>query len=151
MLWSSGICSQSCCGRFSGGSQVSRGKDVVLLFCLEQFIAVGIHIYAYSEHWLALVLQLSVLVELLPLSGVPNASIIVAVSVLPRNLVSTKPRLCIKALNSNTKEGSVATWRLVLMSYFSLRGQCCFVWSCKWKLKDAARNKKSPTFLTLSF
>ncbi|KAL5194653.1 hypothetical protein HKD37_20G056690 [Glycine soja] len=53
--------------------------------------------------------ELSVLVELLPLSGVPNASIIVAVSVLPRNLVSTKPRLCIKALNSNTKEGSVAT------------------------------------------
>ncbi|KAG4907426.1 hypothetical protein AAZX31_20G097300 [Glycine max] len=53
--------------------------------------------------------ELSVLVELLPLSGVPDASIIVAVSVLPRNLVSTKPRLCIKALNSNTKEGSVAT------------------------------------------
>lgn len=53
--------------------------------------------------------ELSVLVELLPLSGVPNGSIIVAVSVLPRNLVSTKPRLCIKALTSNTKEGSVAS------------------------------------------
>lgn len=52
--------------------------------------------------------ELSVLVELLPLSGVPNGSVIVAVSVLPRNLVSTKPRLCIKALTSNTKEGSVA-------------------------------------------
>lgn len=50
--------------------------------------------------------ELSVLVELLPLSGVPNRSIIVGVSVLPRNLVSTKPRLCIKALTSNTKEGS---------------------------------------------
>ncbi|RDX93912.1 Mitochondrial pyruvate carrier 1, partial [Mucuna pruriens] len=52
--------------------------------------------------------ELSVLVELLPLSGVPNGSIIVAVSVLPRNLVSTKPRLCIKAFTSNAKEGSVA-------------------------------------------
>ncbi|KAL2324009.1 hypothetical protein Fmac_023067 [Flemingia macrophylla] len=51
--------------------------------------------------------ELSVLVELLPLSGVPNGSIIVGVSVLPRNLVSTKPRLCIKALTSNTKEVSV--------------------------------------------
>ncbi|XP_019428439.1 PREDICTED: uncharacterized protein LOC109336353 [Lupinus angustifolius] len=52
--------------------------------------------------------ELSVLVEFLPLSGVPNGSIIVAVSVLPKNLVTTKPRLCIKALTSNTKEASVA-------------------------------------------
>lgn len=76
-------------------------------------------IYIYSKHWLALALQLSVLVELLPLSGVPNGSRIVAVSVLPSNLVSTKPRLCIKALTSNTKEASLAPW--------ALRGQCCFV------------------------
>ncbi|CAL0300533.1 unnamed protein product [Lupinus luteus] len=52
--------------------------------------------------------ELSVLVEVLPLSGVPNGSIVVAVSVLPKNLVATKPRLCIKALTSKTKEGSVA-------------------------------------------
>ncbi|MED6150032.1 hypothetical protein PIB30_068246 [Stylosanthes scabra] len=52
--------------------------------------------------------ELCVLVEVLPISGVPNGSIVVAVSVLPRNLVSTKPRLCIRALNSNTKEGCVA-------------------------------------------
>ncbi|KAK7343352.1 hypothetical protein VNO77_12017 [Canavalia gladiata] len=52
--------------------------------------------------------ELSVLVELLPVSGVPNGSMVVAVSVLPRNIVSTKPRLCVKALTSNTKEGSVA-------------------------------------------
>ncbi|GAU18024.1 hypothetical protein TSUD_51340 [Trifolium subterraneum] len=52
--------------------------------------------------------ELSVLVEVLPLSGIPNGSIVVAVSVLPNNLVSTKPKLCVKALNSNTKEGSVA-------------------------------------------
>ncbi|KAK7280565.1 hypothetical protein RJT34_25629 [Clitoria ternatea] len=52
--------------------------------------------------------ELSVLVELLPLSGVSNGSIVVAVSVLPSNLVSTKPRLCVKALTSNSKEGSVA-------------------------------------------
>ncbi|XP_007045386.2 PREDICTED: uncharacterized protein LOC18609949 isoform X2 [Theobroma cacao] len=42
--------------------------------------------------------ELSILVELLPLSGVPNGSLVVGVSVLPQNLVSTKPRLCIKPL-----------------------------------------------------
>ncbi|KAL5762942.1 hypothetical protein ACOSP7_019206 [Xanthoceras sorbifolium] len=47
--------------------------------------------------------ELSVLVELLPLSRVPNESLVVAVSVLPKNLVSTKPRLCIRALVSDTK------------------------------------------------
>lgn len=47
--------------------------------------------------------ELSVLVELLPISGVPNGSLVVAVSILPQNLVSTKPRLCIKALVSNVK------------------------------------------------
>ncbi|QHO36207.1 uncharacterized protein DS421_9g281850 [Arachis hypogaea] len=52
--------------------------------------------------------ELCVLVEVLPISGVPNGSIVVAVSVLPRNLVSTKPRLCVRALNSNTKEGCMA-------------------------------------------
>ncbi|XP_061364736.1 uncharacterized protein LOC133308149 [Gastrolobium bilobum] len=52
--------------------------------------------------------ELSVLVELLPLSGVPNGSMVVAVSALPRNLVSTKPKLCVKSMTSNTKEGSVA-------------------------------------------
>ncbi|KAL5070738.1 hypothetical protein RYX36_021625 [Vicia faba] len=52
--------------------------------------------------------ELSVLVEVLPLSGVPNGSLVAAVSVLPSNLVSTKPKLCVKALNSNTKEGFVA-------------------------------------------
>ncbi|XP_028760793.1 uncharacterized protein LOC114719452 isoform X2 [Neltuma alba] len=48
--------------------------------------------------------ELSILVEWLPLSGLPTGSIIVAVSVLPINVVSTKPRLCIKALTSNTKQ-----------------------------------------------
>ncbi|WJX15266.1 hypothetical protein P8452_05430 [Trifolium repens] len=52
--------------------------------------------------------ELSVLVEVLPLSGIPNGSIVVSVSVLPSNLVSTKPKLCVKALNSNNKEGPVA-------------------------------------------
>ncbi|PON79184.1 hypothetical protein PanWU01x14_013000 [Parasponia andersonii] len=47
--------------------------------------------------------ELSVLVELLPLSRIPNGSLVVAVSVLPQNLVSTKPRLCVKALASNVK------------------------------------------------
>lgn len=47
--------------------------------------------------------DLSVLVELLPLSGVSNGMLVVAVSVLPQNLVSTKPRLCIKSLLSDSK------------------------------------------------
>ncbi|XP_039046047.1 uncharacterized protein LOC120186074 [Hibiscus syriacus] len=42
--------------------------------------------------------ELSILVELLPLSGVPNGSLVVGVSALPLNLVSTKPKLCIKPL-----------------------------------------------------
>ncbi|KAF3431004.1 hypothetical protein FNV43_RR25734 [Rhamnella rubrinervis] len=47
--------------------------------------------------------EICVLVEILPLSGVPSGSLVVAVSVLPQNLVSTKPRLCIKALVSDNK------------------------------------------------
>ncbi|XP_057961838.1 uncharacterized protein LOC131153511 isoform X2 [Malania oleifera] len=47
--------------------------------------------------------ELSILVELLPLAGVPNGSLVVAVSVLPHNLVCTKPRLCVKALVSKAK------------------------------------------------
>ncbi|KAH9618280.1 hypothetical protein KSS87_005188 [Heliosperma pusillum] len=42
--------------------------------------------------------ELCVLVELLPLSGMPNGSLITAISVLSRDLVDTKPKLCIKAL-----------------------------------------------------
>ncbi|OMO60763.1 hypothetical protein CCACVL1_23888 [Corchorus capsularis] len=47
--------------------------------------------------------ELSVLVELLPLSGVPNGSLVVGVSVLPQNLVNSKPRLCIKPLTGDKK------------------------------------------------
>lgn len=47
--------------------------------------------------------EFSVLVELLPLSGVPNGSLVVSVSVLPQNLVNTKPRLSVRALLSDTK------------------------------------------------
>lgn len=46
--------------------------------------------------------ELSVLVELLPISGLPNESLVVGVSVLPQNLVTTKPRLSIRALVSGT-------------------------------------------------
>uniref|UniRef100_A0A0V0H2F5 Putative ovule protein n=1 Tax=Solanum chacoense TaxID=4108 RepID=A0A0V0H2F5_SOLCH len=48
--------------------------------------------------------EICVLVEVLPLSGVPDRTAIVGVSVLPRALVTTKPRLYIKALVSDTKE-----------------------------------------------
>ncbi|KAI3516868.1 hypothetical protein L1887_15977 [Cichorium endivia] len=47
--------------------------------------------------------DLTVLVELLPISGVPKGSPVVAVSVLPQNLIMTKPRLCVKALIHDAK------------------------------------------------
>ncbi|PWA93296.1 hypothetical protein CTI12_AA072020 [Artemisia annua] len=47
--------------------------------------------------------ELTVLIELLPISGIPKGSPVVAVSVLPRKLIMTKPRLCIKALVSDSK------------------------------------------------
>lgn len=47
--------------------------------------------------------EMCVLIEVLPLSGVPSGSLVTAVSVLPRDLVSTKPRLCIRALVSDPK------------------------------------------------
>lgn len=48
-------------------------------------------------------LQVAVLVEVLPLSGLPNKSVVAGVSVLPFNLITTKPKLCVKALVSDTK------------------------------------------------
>ncbi|XP_022994263.1 uncharacterized protein LOC111490047 isoform X1 [Cucurbita maxima] len=50
--------------------------------------------------------ELCILIELLPLSGLPLESLVVGVSVLPSNLVTTKPRLCIKALTSDPKAKS---------------------------------------------
>ncbi|XP_076905953.1 uncharacterized protein LOC143573063 [Bidens hawaiensis] len=47
--------------------------------------------------------ELTVLIEVLPVSGIPNGSPIVAVSVLPQKLIMTKPRLCIKALVPDVK------------------------------------------------
>ncbi|KAJ0538886.1 putative THUMP domain-containing protein [Helianthus annuus] len=47
--------------------------------------------------------ELTVLIEVLPVSGIPNGSPIVAVSVLPQKLIMTKPRLCIKALVLDVK------------------------------------------------
>lgn len=47
--------------------------------------------------------QLAVLVELLPISGLPNGSSAAAVSILPCNLFTTKPRLCVKALVADGK------------------------------------------------
>ncbi|XP_064989121.1 uncharacterized protein LOC103970148 isoform X1 [Musa acuminata AAA Group] len=42
--------------------------------------------------------EVAVLVELLPISGVPFGSLVVGVSVLPLEIVTTKPRLCVKSL-----------------------------------------------------
>ncbi|KAM0043455.1 putative THUMP domain-containing protein [Helianthus debilis subsp. tardiflorus] len=47
--------------------------------------------------------ELTVLIEVLPVSGIPNGSPIVAVSVLPQKLIMTKPRLCIRALFLDVK------------------------------------------------
>ncbi|KAL5721651.1 hypothetical protein ACHQM5_005271 [Ranunculus cassubicifolius] len=48
--------------------------------------------------------EFAVMIELLPLSRVPNGSLVVAVSVLPHNLINTKPKLSIKALISDAKK-----------------------------------------------
>lgn len=50
--------------------------------------------------------QVSVLVELLPISRVTSGSLVAGLSVLPYNLVSTKPKLGIKALVSDMKTGN---------------------------------------------
>ncbi|KAH7692102.1 THUMP domain-containing proteins protein [Dioscorea alata] len=47
--------------------------------------------------------EVAVLVELLPVSGVLQGSSVAGVSVLPHNLLTTKPRLCIKSLVSDSK------------------------------------------------
>ena len=71
-----------------------------------------IHRYSMLFHLIIFVLcslnilQLCILIELLPLSGLPLESLVVGVSVLPSNLVTTKPRLCIKALTSDPKAKS---------------------------------------------
>uniref|UniRef100_A0A1D1ZBW7 THUMP domain-containing protein 1 n=1 Tax=Anthurium amnicola TaxID=1678845 RepID=A0A1D1ZBW7_9ARAE len=47
--------------------------------------------------------ELAVLVELLPISGVVPESPVAGVSILPHNLITTKPRLSVKALMSVAK------------------------------------------------
>ncbi|CAN6239626.1 unnamed protein product [Urochloa humidicola] len=47
--------------------------------------------------------EVAVLVEMLPISGLPVGSPVAGVSVLPAELISTKPRLCIRSLASDTK------------------------------------------------
>ncbi|KAI3946164.1 hypothetical protein MKW98_008757 [Papaver atlanticum] len=47
--------------------------------------------------------ELGVFIEVLPVSGMPNGSLVVAVSVLPHNLFTSKPKLCVKALTADTK------------------------------------------------
>lgn len=41
--------------------------------------------------------------EMLPISGVSLGSSVAGVSVLPSELISTKPRLCVKALVPDAK------------------------------------------------
>ncbi|WVZ74242.1 hypothetical protein U9M48_022451 [Paspalum notatum var. saurae] len=47
--------------------------------------------------------EVAVLVEMIPVSGVPLGSSVAGVSVLPAELISTKPRLCIRSLASDAK------------------------------------------------
>jgi len=47
--------------------------------------------------------EAAVLVEMLPVSGVPLGSSVAGVSVLPAELISTKPRLSVKSLASDAK------------------------------------------------
>ncbi|KAL2482477.1 hypothetical protein Fot_44011 [Forsythia ovata] len=48
--------------------------------------------------------EFAVLLEVLPLSGIPGSSVVVSVSVLPRALFNTKPRLSVRALVSDSKQ-----------------------------------------------
>ncbi|KAL2465278.1 hypothetical protein Adt_41129 [Abeliophyllum distichum] len=48
--------------------------------------------------------EFAVLLEVLPLSGIPGSSVVVSVSVLPRALFHTKPRLSVRALVSDSKK-----------------------------------------------
>jgi hypothetical protein len=59
-----------------------------------------VHVNFFSLFCLS---QVVVLVELLPISGIPNGSPVVGVSVLPADLVSTKPRLMVKSLVADSK------------------------------------------------
>uniref|UniRef100_A0A0A8XQ91 Uncharacterized protein n=1 Tax=Arundo donax TaxID=35708 RepID=A0A0A8XQ91_ARUDO len=47
--------------------------------------------------------EVAILVEMLPVSGMPLGSSVAGVSVLPAKLISTKPRLCIRSLVSDAK------------------------------------------------
>uniref|UniRef100_A0A0A8ZE57 Uncharacterized protein n=1 Tax=Arundo donax TaxID=35708 RepID=A0A0A8ZE57_ARUDO len=47
--------------------------------------------------------EVAVLVEMLPLSGMPLGSSVAGVSVLPAKLISTKPHLCVRSLVSDAK------------------------------------------------
>ncbi|KAJ3706835.1 hypothetical protein LUZ61_010540 [Rhynchospora tenuis] len=47
--------------------------------------------------------EVVVMIELLPISGLPNGSPVVGVSVLPAEFVSTKPRLLVKSLVADSK------------------------------------------------
>ncbi|KAJ0963880.1 hypothetical protein J5N97_029002 [Dioscorea zingiberensis] len=51
--------------------------------------------------------EVAVLVELLPISGIPQGSSVAAVSVLPHDLLTTKPRLCVKSLVSDSKAAKI--------------------------------------------
>ncbi|KAI3982977.1 hypothetical protein MKX01_010460 [Papaver californicum] len=50
--------------------------------------------------------ELAVFIEVLPVLGMPNGSLVVAVAVVPHNLFTSKPKLCIKALTADTKTAS---------------------------------------------
>ncbi|KAK1274020.1 hypothetical protein QJS04_geneDACA009847 [Acorus gramineus] len=47
--------------------------------------------------------QVAVFIELLPISGLPQGAFVVAVSILPSELITTKPRLYVKALVVDAK------------------------------------------------
>nr|ACG24133.1 hypothetical protein [Zea mays] len=61
--------------------------------------------------------EVAVLVEMLPVSGVPLGSSVAGVSVLPAELISTKPRLCVRScLMQKQEKRSEIRWRLVNQS-----------------------------------
>lgn len=50
--------------------------------------------------------EVAVLVEMLPVSGVPLGSSVAGVAILPAELISTKPRLCVRSLASDANKSN---------------------------------------------
>jgi hypothetical protein len=72
-------------------------------FLLHYFSLICLALWFAKVNDMFLICQVAVLVEMLPVSGVPIGSSVAGVSVLPAELISTKPRLSVRSLASDAK------------------------------------------------